>query len=1395
MTLLVERSVYSRNKSDTLNAPAPIGQYRNTRGWVLLGDPGSGKTTSFETLAAQEGGTCLKVSDFLDLLRPHELLKPQDWRAPLFIDGLDEATAVAGQTPFGRIRTKLVELGTPNFRISCREADWRGSVDSQALQKLVGENEFEELHLAPLNPQQIIQFVAYWLKASAEVAQAFVAEAENRDLQGLLTNPQTLRLLIEAVGNPPDDWPRSKAEIYQKACEKLVREQNEEHLAAQRNKALTDAQLLRGAGYLCAVWLLSGCRALALQRRGAEPFHNTPQIAPQIASQIASQVLLLNELDTGSVDSDAAPGLDTCRAALTTPLFAGDGKGNFVPVHRTVAEYLGAKFLAARIHAHLPANRVLALIQGEDGGVVPELRGLHAWLAVVADSSVRSTLIAHDPLGLVLHGDVLNFSTPEKVQLLLSLQQEARMYAHFRQQNWASRPFGALATPDMEAHFKAWLQSPDRSASHQAVMDCVLDAMAHGQPMPALANVLERIVGDKSYWPAVRRAALYALCAVAASGNDWSAPLRILEALHQENIEDLENDLLGVLLCKLYPAVIRAKDLWFYYKPSAPLNINQHFIFWTSLAKNYAPREDIPVLMEGLLASNIRHDRKIRQYHLREMIGGLLLEAIEHFAERTPVDRVYQWFCLGTNVNVKNQLEKTTQAALGQWLCEHPLMFRQLLEHSVAVLEKSDRPAHMWLYDIQNILCHTQVPSGGEDWYLELAETRTDNFRRHLVAHAFNLVEQRAGARAVQERLSQWTQQHPMDLEWVNATVPSYPYPPDAEQLEWLEQEREIEKEEAQNDKEELAFLSKELPKLAGNEASLSLLVFIGEGLRTFEKYPPPPQERLLEKLHNKPLWVQMALAGLRHCLRVSDQLPRVADILVSYRKGQRYNMGTPLLTAMQLRYDETPVTATSTALDLDGALLETLVALHLTKAFGGTSEWFTALAQAQPDLVSGVMLPYMQQRFADKAEHVHGLYELTQDPHYLAVAQRVVPALVQALPRKIGSKQLSSLRGLIACLLRTLDPDQQLALLAQRLAKPGMDIAQHVYWLTAGVQLDPTSYLPRLQQYLKGNEMRVAHACALLREPNLDETALTQLTLEAKAYWVELLGERYPPSLRPDHRVATIVTPDMESTEFVRALIAHMSADPSDAACQALGSLAQKPQLKHWTEHLQQRIYEQQILRRKALFKHASVTEVCLTLANRQPSNAADLYALLVDQLTQLTHEIRHGNTNDYRQYWNGETPRHENDCRDCLLSDLKKHLHPLGLKAEPEGHYAEQKRADIKVIHGVLQMPIEIKRDTHKAVWTAISDQLVAKYSREVASDGYGIYIVFWFGGNNLHPAGDGGNKPKTAKELQDRLTASVPQALKNKIAVLVIDCAKPATNSATNSASIPPTQPTKA
>ncbi len=1349
MTLAIERWVRERRQDDTLSEPTRFDAYRSLQAWVLLGDPGSGKTTTFHMLADGEGGTPVSASDFLDLMPP-----PEGYRAPLFIDGLDEAVAQDGKSPMGRIRSKLQQLGTPQFRLSCREADWRGSVDSDALQQLVGAAKFAELHLTPLDTAQSIKFAAHWLQCGDAQAQAFVEEARVRDLDGLLTNPQTLRMLTEAVGGHADAWPRSKQEAYARACEKLVREQNKEHLAAQRDTSHTDAQLLHAAGYLCAVMLLSGSASIALQRMGAPRPH----------------VLELHSL---TADTAATPGLAACREVMRTHLFTGNCIGNSIPVHRTVAEYLGARYLAQRMQDHLPANRVIALIQGEDGGIVPELRGLHAWLAVLANDSVRRALTDHDPLGLVLHGDVLNFRTDEKIHLLHALQQEATRYAHFRSQNWASRPFGALATPDMQSHFQAWLQSPDRSAVHQAVLDCVLDAMEHGQPMPALAPELERIVRDKTCWSGLRRSALHALCACVKKTNQWAVPLRLLDELHAGHIEDSERGLRATLLQQLYPGHISSKNIWKYCTPGSTDLSSQEWRFWDDLVALYAPVEDLPALADALLQTNLHKQPDGYEHTLLELVGSLLQALLTHFGEQTDTKRLYGWLSLPMGVNGDNRLPPATRNQLGRMLAQRPFVYKQLLEHGIREMQRTGKSIRLWLYEIESTLCDAEPPDDAADWYCALATQHTKELRQILVEKAIAITERRAGSNAALQRVEEWVLLHPEDADWVCTSLLQCPYPPAAMQQEWIDKNIQRAEKKREKQSQEYIFLGRELPNLTSAEAHLGLLVHIGETYMDFYHHTnaKTPREALMGKLYNNPHWVDMALAGLRHFLPSCTDLPAVDAIFKLHLQSRRYTTAIPCLAAMELRYAEDP----SSALDLDAGLLERLVAFRLTNNFGNTPAWFLALLEKQPQLVASVMRPLMGMQIAAKVEHVEYLHALAHDIRYAAIAQRIAPTLIDALPVKAAKTQLRTIRELIACMLRVLPFAQQRLLLQKKLASPAMDVAQRVYWLTAAMQLAPADYLAHLREYVGTHQKRTSHVVDLLRAQRQDRECAMPMTLEAGAYLVELLGARFTPSETPQRGTVSRVTPAMENTRFVQQCISAIATDSSEAACQSLVSLAKHPLLKPWNAQLQQAIYEQQLLRRKALFKPASVQEVCHTLSNLQPANAADLHALAVDHLTLLSQEIRHGNTNDYSNYWDGGKPKLENDCRDRLLSDLKKKLQPIGVNAEPEGTYVDQKRADIKVIYGAWQIPVEIKRDTHKDLWKAIQDQLIAKYSREASSDGFGIYIVFWFGGTKV-TSHDGAGPIATPHELQQRLTATVPKALRYKISVLVIDCSKP-------------------
>ena len=73
-------------------APRPLKSFRSASAYVLLGDPGSGKTTAFEAecKALKENICLITARDFLAL----DVNSHPEWRdKTLFIDGLDEIRA------------------------------------------------------------------------------------------------------------------------------------------------------------------------------------------------------------------------------------------------------------------------------------------------------------------------------------------------------------------------------------------------------------------------------------------------------------------------------------------------------------------------------------------------------------------------------------------------------------------------------------------------------------------------------------------------------------------------------------------------------------------------------------------------------------------------------------------------------------------------------------------------------------------------------------------------------------------------------------------------------------------------------------------------------------------------------------------------------------------------------------------------------------------------------------------------------------------------------------------------------------------------------------------------------------------------------------------------------
>ena len=378
----------------------PLELFRSAPAYVLLGDPGSGKSTTFKTEADFLGaeGIAMSARDFL----ASDVHSHPEWRGKtLFIDALDEMRVGSGdrREALDSIRRSLDAVGRPPFRISCREADWLGDNDRDRLAMVSSNAAVKILRLDPLTGRDVAQI----LDAHPDVgsAQGFVSEARERGVDTLLSNPLTLNMLAAAVGGN-GIWPQSRLETFEMACSQMARERNREHSLGDPPPPAK--QLLDVAGQLCAYQLLSGAA-------GWSPDYD--------------------DTDTDFISlSDLEPScLAVADHALSSRLFTGLGVagGRVAPVHRQIAEFLSARYLARLIEDGLPSGRVVQLITAGDGMVVTVFRGLSAWLAALCPTA-RHDLISRDPVGVGLYGDLRRFSTHDKRTLLASLNREVADY-------------------------------------------------------------------------------------------------------------------------------------------------------------------------------------------------------------------------------------------------------------------------------------------------------------------------------------------------------------------------------------------------------------------------------------------------------------------------------------------------------------------------------------------------------------------------------------------------------------------------------------------------------------------------------------------------------------------------------------------------------------------------------------------------------------------------------------------------------------------------------------------------------------------------------------------------------------------------------------------------------
>ena len=531
------------------------------------------------------------------------------------------------------------------------------------------------------------------------------------------------------------------------------------------------------------------------------------------------------------------------------------------------------------------------------------------------------------------------------------------------------------------------------------------------------------------------------------------------------------------------------------------------------------------------------------------------------------------------------------------------------------------------------------------------------------------------------------------------------------------------------------------------------------------------PCDRLRTFLDDDDL-IAAVLDAFRGAVGRSD-VPVASEIIRLHAENRRHSLALPFLAGLEELAGEAP----EREVPIGDSRAAQAFAFHYTVPSEHSRNWYEPLLQSRPGVAADVLTALVRREMRGRGEHFFGIYKLGDSKE---VARLAALPLLDAFPLRCTAKQADDLSYLLRVALLRCDGTELLQLIGRKLARPSMNATQRVYWLGAALFASATfasakSYWKGLEEYVEGNERRLRHLAAFLTSTKDDPfyTLIGRLEVPALALLVRLLAAGYRP--RPD--------PFDSVPGCIRAFIDRIASNSDPGATDSLISLREDQALCSWRPVLVDALERQTAVRRDADFCHPNVAQVLESLQNRQPANAADLHAAAVAAIEETSSEIRHGNADGWKDYWNvdrherAQKPRPENTCRNTLLDRLQFRLRRIGISVVREGSHAMNTSSDVQFLANGFGVPVEVKSSNSRDLWSAIRSQLIAKYTRDPGAAGYGIYLVFWFG-NEPNPCRtpESGTRPRSAAELEARLRDTLTPEEARLISVCVIDVARP-------------------
>lgn len=1323
----LDRRVLVQSESEATECP--LGSLRDRPFVVLLGEPGLGKSTALRYEAAAEGGEVFTCRDAMNGV-------PLPVGETIYLDALDEyRTGENGKDKLLQLANTLSANKTRRWRLTCRAEDWRDAADLGAMRRAANNGEIVVARLLPLDDGEAGTVLA---ALGAADPGSFVVEARNRGAEAFLESPLSLRLLHSVVV-AEGIWPSSRFELFEKAIWALAHEHDPERATDPRPSVET---IIDATSRLCFYALASGAKAFWRSN------------APPPLSRGANEFLATNALNLEPALADAT---------LDTALFRGEGHV-FEPFHRTVAEFLAARFLARIVMGTVgqptfPLRRAIPLITGPDRRAPSELRGLYAWFAAhlhrQGDAQGAGRLIDHDAATVLAYGDAAAFDTAGRKAILLNLDRDD---PYFLSSQGEATVLGGLAGEDLAGDFATILDTEVRS--HLQVT--VLQALADGPPVQAIQSKLRAIVLDagRPLWmreravgvivrasddrAATRRALIVELERQPGAAGQVVLRARILAGMPTDAIDSSE-------IRKLLA------DFGALPAPSDDDEVEDRGAL-TALAfalRRSAPEDLFDVPISQGTSSGLRQKSQIRFF-----IDQALASAIERSPD-IAADRLWTWIN-NAREHVWDMLDSAVVEAMQKWV-DHDLQRREL-DFFFAMSRTAEPTDGPWVVVNHYISILRRLPSEAlVEGLFALAQTEAKGVGRR------RLFEIAAYAARGETLWPTWRDKVVAILKAEGGYTGFIKSLLSDSNAKWKKQEAQrqaqLEAKTEASRKDNIVALTPKLAAIASGVATefgvLNWAAGHYRNARISKKDDPLAQ---VVKYTNGEIAAAIAEGFVQFAIHTdskvdAESLGRAEATNGAYPQEWVVAAGLhqALLHGRQAELGAAP-------------LVCTLVGLRQNYFSGedGPSLAAWAVQRLAQDRENGAsqISRYWNAALDAGDDDLDGLHHLMSAKEHGLVADCLEELLTNRthLPMR-------ALRQALVAGASVLGAEDLARFAASALQRSDLANEQREIWRFVALALDPTTVSAELSE---------EEAQGVLLRPNGDlAEALYVLSSQPDAldrFRIAVLGKEHEAD-DDDWRHSDTVS------GIVRAALRRLSASKNADAGDVLKSLASDVH-PSWVPQLAHAAAEHARIMRDALYIAPSVSDLLAALAGGAPAGPADLAAVILEEIDRYRATLRTGSETPWKRFWNTDkdgaatTPQIENEDRDRLLELLRIRLERYGIVASlPEARRGENTRADVLLLsHAGKNLPIEAKRHYNRELWSAPLDQL-SGYTADAGADGYGIYLVFWFGAELPLPRrSDGASLPSNAEALEAMLVNDIPPRLQDKLAVVVLDVSRP-------------------